>query len=212
MTARNAYVLPTGDYGEPLPQGRYAPTVSTAAPLATPACLPRLGTPPDTRPRLEAYPVLTMTDVLEMGQIRHICRAGFSSDNSPIGAERQVAWWRLHRERVEAWLFRDGAGNTVGYGALLQQDDGRWVSSVAVLPGFEGRGYGKQITTWTVLRVDHAVYARARMDNPPARRLHDDHIWDTITADNENEYYITRPKIRQARLAVNLDHCGVLGQ
>lgn len=184
---------------------------ATLAPLA-PSTLPRLATPTDDRPHLEARPVLTMPDVLMMGSIRHTCRAGFSADTTPIDDERQAGWWRWNHHRVEAWLFEDGAGAVVGYGALLQQPDGRWVSSVAVLPPFAGRGYGKQITTWTVLAVDHAVYARARLDNPAAMRLHDDHIWEVVTADNDNEYYVTRPKIRKARLAISLDHCGVLGQ
>lgn len=197
----SAFVLPTGDYGEPLPLD-----------WQVPPALPRLPTPPDHRPALVARPVLTDADALALGRIRDRQRAGFSADTTPIDDARQLAWWRRQRERVEAWLFADTDGNTVGYGALLQQDDGRWVSSVAVLPGFEGRGYGKAITTWTVLSVEHAVYARARLDNPPARKLHDDLIWQLVTADNDNEYYVTRPKIRRAQAALNLDSCGVLGQ
>jgi GNAT superfamily N-acetyltransferase len=196
-----AFVLPTGAYGEPLPLD-----------WQEPPALPRLPTPPDPRPYLAARPVLTEADALAMGRVRDRQRAGFSADTTRIDDNRQVAWWRRNRERVAAWLFEDVAGALVGYGALLQQDDGRWVSSVAVLPGFEGRGHGKAITTWTVLAVEHAVYARARLDNPPARKLHDDLIWELVTADNDNEYYVTRPKVRVAQVALNLDHCGVLGQ
>jgi hypothetical protein len=207
----STFVLPTGAYGEPLPLDWDEP-VAAMPRLLAPPCLPRLATPGDTRPHLTARAVVIVADVLTMGRIRDTCRAGFSADTTPIDDARQLDWWRWNHERVRGWLFDDAGGNTVGYGALLQQPDGRWVSSVAVLPQFGGRGYGKAITTWTVLSVDHAIYARARLDNNPARRLHDDLIWEFITADNENEYYVTRPKVRTAQIAVNLDHCGVLGQ
>ena len=175
--------------------------------------LPRLATPPDDRPHLTARPVISMPDVLLMGHIRHECRAGFSHDTTPIDDKRQEAWWRANHARVEAYLFDDGAGVTVGYGALLQQFDGRWVSSVAVLPGCGGRGYGKAITTWLVaVSCEHEVWARARQDNPAAQKLHDPLVWDTIGADEANVYYRTKPKIRRASMAINLDHAGWLGQ
>lgn len=190
-----------------------AASISTARGWQTPlSASPRLATPEDERPYLTARVVHAMPDVLAMGRIRDACRAGFSQDTTPIDDARQAAWWRENHKRVEGWLFDDANGDTVGYGALLQQDDGRWVSSVAVLPRFAGRGYGKAITTWVVLTVEHEVWARARLDNYPAQKLHDDLVWETLGADNDNEYYRTRPKIRRARLAVNLDHCGVLGQ
>lgn len=177
---------------------------ATAAP---PTSLPRLATPADPRPHLTSRVVITMRDVLIMGQIRNACRAGFSADTTPIDDDRQAAWWRWNHHRVEAWLFEDGDGAIVGYGALLQRPDGTWVSSVAVLPQFGGHGYGKAITTWIVLAVDHEVYARARTDNPAAVKLHDPLIWETTGVDQEgqNVYFRTRPKVRKARLAFNLD-------
>lgn len=180
--------------------------------VAFPPPVPRLPTPRDDRPHLAARPVMTMPDVLLMGHIRHEQRAGFSHDRTPIDDRRQSEWWRVYHHRVEAWLFDDAEGNTVGYGALIQREDGTWVSSVAVLAQFGGRGHGKAITTWLVLSVDHEVYARARQDNVPAQKLHDPLVWETIGADEANVYYRTRAKVQRARMAVNLDHAGWLGQ
>lgn len=181
---------------------------------SAPSALPRLATPEDERPYLSARPLLSMPDVLLMGAIRNRQRRGFSADTTPIDDERQSGWWRWNHHRVEGWLFDDQAGNTVGYGALLQQPDGRWVSSCAVLPEFTGHGFGKAILTWMVLAVDHEIYARARTDNPAAIKLHDPLLWEVTGVDQEgqNVYFRTWPKVRRARLAVNLDNCGWLGQ
>jgi GNAT superfamily N-acetyltransferase len=182
--------------------------------VPTVIALPRLPTPPDTRAHLTARPILNLADVLLMGAIRHRQRSGFSADNSPIDDRRQEDWWKHHHHRVEAWLFDDRDGNTVGYAALLQRPDGAWVSSCAVLPEYTGHGHGKAILTWMIMQVDHEVYARARTDNPAAMKLHDPLLWEVTGVDQEgqNVYYRTWPRIRRARMAVNLDHCGVLGQ
>lgn len=179
-----------------------------------PATLPRLATPPDDRPHLTARPLLDIGDVLTMGRIRDRQRAGFSVDRSPIDEARQRHWWAEMHNRVQGWLFDDQDGNTVGYGALLQRPDGTWVSSCAVLPEFTGHGHGKAILTWMVMAVDHEVYARALVDNPAAVKLHDPLLWQHLGTDESGAviYFRTWPKVRRARLAVNLDNCGWLGQ
>lgn len=180
---------------------------------ATPTSLPRLATPEDTRPHLTARVVITRDDVLSMGKIRSIQAKGFSHDRTPIDDERQMAWWRWNHQRLEAWLYDDQDGNTVAYGCLRQEADGRWYSSVAVLPQFGGKGYGKAVTHHLIHAVEHDVWASARVDNPAAQKLHDDLYWDVLGTDGELVFYRTKAKIRSARLAFNLDALhGGLGQ
>jgi len=154
-----------------------------------------LTTPEDTRPTLVATPVVTESDALIMGAIRHIQRNGFSADNSEIDDERQLQWWRANRLRVNAYLYSFG-GKLVGYGALLQQDDGTWVSSCAVLPGHEGRKFGGRILSHLIQSVDHEVYARALIANPAACALHNDREWEMTGEDETCRFYRTRPKVR----------------
>jgi ribosomal protein S18 acetylase RimI-like enzyme len=178
----------------------------------TTTALPRVPTPPDTRPALTAHPVLADRDALHMGLIRNRRREGFSHDASPIDPTRQLAWWREMRDRLIAYLYAGRDGVIVGYGCLRQEPDGRWYSSVAVDVGHEGRGHGKAITTHLVLSVDFVVWATAREDNPAARKLHDPLVWEEYGWHEGLRLYRTRPQIRVAQVAFNLDHCGVLGQ
>lgn len=160
-----------------------------------PVTLPPLATPEEERPHLTARPVVAVADILAMGRIRNAQRAAFSHDQTPIDDARQLAWWREHHLRLRAWLYTDCAGATVGYTCLRQEEDGRWWSSVAVMPGHEGHGYGKAITTHCVLAVEHPVWGAARNDQPGALKLHDDLIWDTIGADESLTYFRSKPKI-----------------
>ena len=157
--------------------------------------LPPLSTPADTRPTLVATPVCTEDDALTMGRIRHIQRFGFSADNSEIDDERQRAWWQENRLRVNAYLYTSG-GKLVGYSALLQRDDGTWVSSCAVLPGHEGRKFGGRILSHLIGSVDHEVYARALVSNPAACALHNDREWEMTGEADGCRHYRTRPKVR----------------
>lgn len=178
----------------------------------TTTALPRVPTPPDTRPALTAHPVLADADVLTMGRIRSAQAEHFSNDRAAFDDARQLAWWRANQARVIAMLYADAAGADVGYGCLRQDEDGRWWSSVAVAPGHEGRGHGRTITAHLILSVPFDVWASARTDRPKAQALHNPLLWEVVGADNDLIWYRTRPKVRVARTAMNLDHCGVLGQ
>lgn len=158
--------------------------------------LPPLPTPADTRPYLTACPVCTEADALVMGRIRHVQRAGFSADQSEIDEARQRAWYAEMRHRLHAYLYRDGDGSAVGFGALIQQESGIWVSSVAVLPEHGGRGYGRAITHHLVTSVRHEVYARALLSNPAACALHNPLDWEVTGEDDTCRYFRTRPKVR----------------
>lgn len=181
--------------------------IAAAPPLAP------LPTPADDRPTLAARPVVTVADALAMGRIRDACREGFSEDTTPIDDDRQRAWWAAWRHRVKAWLYDDPAGATVGYGALIQRHDGTWVSSCAVLPEHGGRGWGRAILHHLVHAVSHPVYARARNDNPAAVRLHHPGDWLVLGADNDCTYFVTRPRVVEARWSLSLaDYNDWLGQ
>lgn len=163
---------------------------------ATLTMLPPLATPADTRPTLVASPVCTKADALTMAAIRNECREGFSADTSAITVTQQGKWWAQNRNRVNAYLYWDTTGDVVAYAALLQQPDGTWVSSCAVLPRYAGQGYGRAILHHLVTSVDHEVYARARNDNEAALRLHNPGDWETTGADNDCTYFRTRTRVR----------------
>lgn len=157
--------------------------------------MPALATPADTRPALVARPVCTEADALLMGEIRHTQRAGFSQDNGPIDHAHQREWWAGWRNRINAWLYYDGAA-LVGYGCLIQRNDGTWVSSCAVLPAHEGRRFGRTILHHLITSVPHEVYAQARTDNPAACALHNPLEWEVTGQTHHLVFYRTRPKVR----------------
>jgi hypothetical protein len=155
----------------------------------------RHDTPTDTRPTLVARPVCTEADALAMGRIRHIQRHGFSADQSAIDDERQRQWWRENSTNLNAYLYY-WQDKLVGYGALIQQDDGTWVSSCAVLPGHEGRKFGGRILSHLIGSVEHEVYARALIANVAAVSLHHPREWEQTRVDDTCVYFRTRPKVR----------------
>jgi GNAT superfamily N-acetyltransferase len=178
---------------------------------ATAAALSRLPTPPDTRPHLIARVVFLRADVLTMAHVRNECRKGFSNDTSFIDDARQLRWWEANKLRVQAWLYADGAGQTVGYGCLRQGEDGRWFSSCAVLPQFGGQGHGRAILAHMVTAVDHEVWAAASPTNDAAQRLHNHTQWEAIGADMDHIYYRTRPRVRTVTSPFNLDALHEIG-
>jgi hypothetical protein len=71
-----------------------------------------------------------------------------------------------------ASLYQDAALFVVGYGLLRQTEDGRWWSSVAVLPSYTGRGYGGAITALTTrTKATTARATRRRRRWPPQHDL-----------------------------------------
>ncbi len=176
-----------------------------------PTTLPRLATPPDDRDHLTARVIFLKPDVLLMSHIRNECRMGFSNFQGLISEVEQLRWWQANKLRLQAWLYADQAGRTIGYGLLRQGEDGRWFSSCAVLPQFGGKGYGRAILAHMVTAVDHEVWAAASPTNEAAQRLHNNTQWEVIGADDAHIYYRTRPKVRTATLPFNLDalpECG----
>lgn len=127
--------------------------------------------------------------------IRNECRDGFSYDNHEISIEEQAQWWHENHGRVRCWLYATGTDGYVGFGLVRRDDDGRWLSSVGVVPAASGKGYGGAITADLVRRVDEPVYGSARLDNPAAMRLHREADWEEIGRDERLAHYRTMPHV-----------------
>lgn len=143
---------------------------------------------------LNAWLIESDEDVEILRQIRNACKDGFAHDNATISEPAQRAWWVLMHSRIKAWLYWHKA-DIVGYGLLRQTDDGRWWSSVAVVPQAAGHGYGGAITADLVRRTDEPVWAEARLDQPKAMRLHRVGDWEELRRDDALAYYRTRESV-----------------
>lgn len=147
-------------------------------------------TPECQRLGLDADPIGSPESVELLRQIRNACKDGFSYDNAEISEQAQRAWWVVNRGKVKGWLYWRGM-DLVGYGLLRQTGDGRWWSSIAVLPAQVGHGYGGAITADTVRRVDVTVWGAARLDNPAALKLHRSADWVEYDRDERLAHFRT---------------------
>lgn len=150
---------------------------------------------------LIAARICTDADALIMGHIRNRCAAGFSHDTGQISDDAQLAWWNSDGLYKEAWLYLTGRGlHPVGYGLLRETTpDGKdgfdLVSSVAVLPEYGGRGFGKAITAHLIRSIKlytdagDNITASARLDNPAAMALHRAEDWRETGRDDRLVYY-----------------------
>lgn len=138
-------------------------------------------------------------DVEMLRQIRNACKDGFAHDNTEITPQAQAAWWIVSCGAVRAWLYWTVEAGVVGYGLLRKTDDGRWWSSVAVLPSHAGHGYGGAITADLVRHSDQPTWGTARLDNPAAMRLHRAVDWEEVERDDRLVTYRTRPHVYMAQ-------------
>lgn len=128
-------------------------------------------------PQLAAIRVELPEEIEYVRQIRNCTAAGFSNHNDFILPADHQDWWE--RTKPLAWLYASPEG-IVGFGLLRKDEQGRWVTVVAVLPEHNGHGYGKYITADIVRRSPGLVYATARLDNPAAVFLHVPEDWERI--------------------------------
>lgn len=146
--------------------------VRLAVPALTPECQ-RLG--------LIATPIESAVDVEALRTLRNSTREGFAHDTAFISEAVQRAWWVAMRGRVRGWLYWHEADFSmsvlVGYGLLRMTEDGRWWTSIAVLPQHAGHGYGKAIMADTIRRHDGTVWSEARLDNIAAMKIHPAEDW-----------------------------------
>lgn len=147
-------------------------------------------------PGLRAIPVTTFDHLETMRTIRNACRDGFAHDNREITPDQQRQWWIRNSQGIIAMVYLEDHGAPVGYGMLRQVESGAWVSSVAVLPEFGGKGYGRLITQHIIRQSPTGeVEAEARKDQPVAMALHRDDDWIVTGEDDRVMHYRTRPDI-----------------
>lgn len=146
-------------------------------------------------PELYAQPITDDFAIEQVRHIRNLTSAGFSTFNGQISREEQKRWWQSMAGRVKGWLYLTEIGHThlrtaVGYGVLRQEQDGRWWNSVAVLPKYQGFGYGAKITADLISRHDGPIYAAVRRDNPAAIAMHHKDDWQEVEGpDSERLIY-----------------------
>ena len=90
-------------------------------------------------------------------------------DPRPIGVDEQVRWWHARDSAAcQLWIGRI-AETDVGYG-MLRLTGGRWWASLAVLPRYQGNGYGTELYRHLALSTDVDVWAEILADNNPSLR------------------------------------------
>jgi RimJ/RimL family protein N-acetyltransferase len=114
---------------------------------------------------MNARPVKTLEDVEMLRQIRNSGRQWMTRHTDEISPEQQHAWWltACHDPTLDIWLF-SVAQTDIGYG-LLRIESGREWCSLAVLPRYQGQGYGTQIYRWLALATTADVWAEILADN-----------------------------------------------
>lgn len=137
---------------------------------------------------LRALPVQTDDQIELVRIIRNQTAHGFSNYTDQISEAAHIAFWE--REKPLAWVYLDELGRPVGFGLLRYElDRDHWITVVAVLPEFGGRGYGKWITRDIVSRAPGRVWATARRDNPAAVALHVAEDWETYDGPDQRLVY-----------------------
>lgn len=130
---------------------------------------------------LRPIPVSTPEQVERMRQMRNTCAEGFAHFTGLISPEEQQAWWAANQGRARAWLYATANYlDLVGFGLIRRLDDGRWYTTVGVLPAHGGHDYGKWITAHLIRQAPGHCYGQARRDNPAAVKLHVAEDWEVI--------------------------------
>lgn len=119
---------------------------------------------------MNAREVKTPEDVETLRQIRNSGRQWMTRDTSEITSEQQQAWWKnaCHDPALQVWLFSEAATD-IGYGLLRRESDQLWCS-LAVLPRYQGQGYGTAIYRYLALSASESVWAEILADNTPSIR------------------------------------------
>ena len=100
--------------------------------------------------------------------IRNSGRQWMTRDTKEITYDQQQAWWKRLAidEPMRIWIA-SVATTDVGYG-LLRLDARQWWASLAVLPRYQGQGYGTDIYRYLAASTDQDVYAEILADNTPS--------------------------------------------
>lgn len=109
-------------------------------------------------------PATTDADAETLRQIRNSGRQWMTRDSSEITPQQQQVWWyTLDVSALRIWLARV-AETDVAYG-LLRLDGGRWWCSLAVLPRYQGQGYGREVYRFLAAATTENVWAEILADN-----------------------------------------------
>lgn len=99
--------------------------------------------------------------------IRNSGRQWMTRDTREISYDEQQAWWAaLDRRQCVIWIA-SLATTDIGYG-LRRLDSGRWWASLAVLPRYQGQGYGTDIYRYLAATLEQDLYAEILADNTPS--------------------------------------------
>lgn len=142
---------------------------------------------------LRPVPIVHPEQVEAMRQLRNAGRHGFANDQREIGIDDQQAWWLANRRTMRGWLYLTQDGSTAGYGLLRQSEDGRWWSSVAVAPIFQGLGFGIQIMRHLFQVADGELWAEVLKTNEPSLRMHKPDEWDAPI--DQGDRWLLRAKV-----------------
>lgn len=109
----------------------------------------------------------TKQDAETIRQIRNSGCHWMTRDPRAIGVDEQARWWAERDPATcKLWLGRIAATD-VGYG-MLRRSEGRWWVSLAVLPRYQGNGYGTELYRHLALSTDQDVWAEILADNTPS--------------------------------------------
>lgn len=99
--------------------------------------------------------------------IRNTGRQWMTRDTREISYDQQRTWWATHMQNsYRIWIGRV-AETDVAYG-LLRLEAQRWWCSLAVLPRYQGQGYGCEMYRYLASAIDQDVYAEILADNTPS--------------------------------------------
>lgn len=144
---------------------------------------------------LRPVPIVHPEQVEQMRQLRNAGRHGFANDQREIGIDDQQVWWLANRRTMRGWLYLTSDGSTAGYGLIRQTDDGRWWSSVAVSPLFQGKGFGTQIMRHLFQSVDGELWAEVLKENRASFTMHRPDEWEV--AEDQGDRWLLRAKVEQ---------------
>jgi len=100
--------------------------------------------------------------------IRNSGRQWMTRDTREITYDAQQLWWaRFSTEETMRIWIASVATTDIGYG-LLRFEARQWWASLAVLPRYQGQGYGTDIYRYLAASTDQDVYAEILADNTPS--------------------------------------------
>lgn len=117
---------------------------------------------------MNARLVKTLEEVEALRVIRNSGRQWMTRHTDEITFEQQRAWWlgAVHDPTLRIWLFSEAATD-IGYGLLRRENEQLWCS-LAVLPRYQGNGYGSAIYLHLALSTEENVWAEILADNTPS--------------------------------------------